>query len=150
MGNHFSFASNMSESHKIGYEDMQYAIKQPSYMIINTLKEQEQDCLITNTIRYDQEEQRMNQCIRNGENGTVCVIIYGRHCNDEGIYKKYNQLVTLGFVHLYIYTGGLFEWLLLQDVYGASHFPTTRVELDILKYRPMKVLSSTLLMNGRS
>ena len=29
----------------------------------------------------------------------------------------------------------MFEWLLLQDIYGYDNFPTTIKELDILKYR---------------
>ena len=38
------------------------------------------------------------------------------------ILKKYRQLVDLGFSNVYIYTGGLFEWLLLQDIYGSTNF----------------------------
>ena len=29
----------------------------------------------------------------------------------------------------------MFEWLLLQDIYGDDEFPTTTKELDILKYK---------------
>ena len=39
---------------------------------------------------------------------------------------------------MYIYSGGLFEWLLLQDVYGKDEFPTMGCELDILKYKGNK------------
>ena len=38
--------------------------------------------------------------------------------------KKYDQLIGLGFVNVFIYPGGLFEWLLLQDIYGYDNFPT--------------------------
>ena len=70
------------------------------------------------------------------------IIIYGRNCNDESIYKKYSQLLCLGFINVYIYTGGLFEWLCLQDIYSADLFPTTARELDILKYKPRSLFSS--------
>jgi len=37
--------------------------------------------------------------------------------------------------NLYVYIGGLFEWLLLQDIYGDEEFPTTSKIIDILKYK---------------
>jgi len=37
---------------------------------------------------------------------------------------------------VHIYPGGIFEWLLLQDIYGDDMFKTTSKELDILKYKP--------------
>ena len=58
--------------------------------------------------------------------------------NDESVIKKYKQLVSLGFENTYIYLGGMFEWLLLQDIYGNDNFPTTSRELDIMKYKPVK------------
>ena len=54
---------------------------------------------------------------------------------DESLGNKYNQLTKLGFSNTYVYVGGLFEWLLLQDIYGFDSFPTTKKELDILKYK---------------
>ena len=66
----------------------------------------------------------------------INIIIYGRNTNDTSIYNKYNQLTQLGFSNVYIYLGGLFEWLCLQDIYGKTSFPTLGEELDILKYRP--------------
>jgi hypothetical protein len=73
------------------------------------------------------------------------IIVYGRNCNDNKLYTKYNQLTTLGFYNVYVYAGGLFEWLMLQDIYGAKEFPTTKKELDIIKYKPNKVLNIQLL-----
>jgi hypothetical protein len=37
-----------------------------------------------------------------------------------------------------VYFGGMFEWLLLQDVYGSDSFPTTSKEIDILKFKPLR------------
>ena len=88
----------------------------------------------------NQEEEFINQLIKNG-NKNAKMIVYGKNCNDENIYKKYSQLTSLGFYNVYIYIGGLFEWLLLQDIYGENEFPTTKKELDLLKYKPTKILS---------
>ena len=73
------------------------------------------------------------------------IIIYGKNSNDETIYKKHKQLQELGFVNIYVYPGGLFEWLLLQDIYGQEDFPTTSQELDILKFKPVKQINQYLL-----
>ena len=64
-------------------------------------------------------------------------IIYGENSTDESVYKKYEQLISLGIMNknIMIYSGGIFEWLLLQDIYGDEEFPTTTKELDILKYK---------------
>ena len=72
------------------------------------------------------------------------IIIYGKNSNDESIYVKYNQINKLGGL-AYIYVGGLFEWLMLQDIYGDNEFPTTKKELDILKFKPNKSLNVHLL-----
>ena len=113
---------NSQSIRKINYEDLQYVIKNSEiYILINTLNETEQNCLIPNTINIRNEEELINKCIQNG-NKKIKIIIYGRNCNDEKIYSKYQQLITLGFYHVYIYSGGLFEWLLLQDIYGIDLF----------------------------
>jgi hypothetical protein len=61
--------------------------------------------------------------------------VYGKNSQDETPYKKAYQLKELGLKCVYVYTGGMFEWLLLQDVYGVKEFPTTKQLLDILKYK---------------
>ena len=69
----------------------------------------------------------------------INIIIYGENCCDSKVINKYNQLYKLGFKNLYVYIGGLFEWLLLQDIYGDDEFPTTTKILDILKYKGNKI-----------
>ena len=59
--------------------------------------------------------------------------------------KKYNQLINLGFANVYIYPGGLFEWLLLQDVYGKDSFPTNIIEIDILKFKGKSIFNFYLI-----
>ena len=136
---------NSQSSQKINYEDIQYVIKNSeNHVLINTLNENEQECLLPNTLNINKEADLINKFIKTG-NKDVKIIIYGRNCNDEKIYIKYKQLNSLGFHNVYIYTGGLFEWLMLQDIYSSNEFPTTKMELDILKYKPNKVLDVRLL-----
>jgi hypothetical protein len=137
--------NSQSSSIKINYEDVQFIIKNPEgHLLINTLSGSEQQCLIVNTININNEENIINACIKRGAKG-IKVVIYGKNSNDEKLYNKYSQLTSLGFYNVYIYTGGLFEWLMLQDIYGEKEFPTTKKELDILKYKPNKVLNVPLL-----
>jgi len=126
---------------KINFEDIQYAIqKSNDYIIINTLPISEQDCLIKNTLPYEQEEKNINDLLNNYDLNNKKIIIYGKNANDETADKKYSQLRTLGFSEIYLYTGGLFEWLLLQDIYGSVEFPTSKKILDILKYKAVRQL----------
>jgi len=136
---------NSQSSQKINYEDVQFVVNHSEgHVLINTLNESEQDCLIPNTVSINKEVDLINKLIRMG-NKDLKIIIYGRNCNDDKIYTKYNQLNSLGFYNIFIYTGGLFEWLMLQDIYGENEFPTTKKELDILKYKPNKILNIQLL-----
>ena len=133
---------------KINFEDMQMVVKQrESHLLIQTLPINEQYCLILNSVLANQEEQIINQHLQRGSKG-VKIVIYGRNANDETIYKKYTQLVKLGFHQVYIYPGGLFEWLLLQDIYGADEFMTTSKHLDILKYKPRQMLNVGLITSA--
>ena len=136
---------NSQSMQKINYEDVQYVIKNSDgHFLINTLNENEQHCLLPNTVGIHKEVDLINNLLKNG-NKQVKIIVYGRNCNDEKIYSKYNQLNSLGFYNVYIYTGGLFEWLMLQDIYGSNEFPTTKKDMDILKFKPNKVLNIQLL-----
>jgi len=124
----------------INFEDMQGAIKTSNaYIIINTLPVLEQSCLIPGTVLCDKEENLINDILSQGLSKKF--IIYGKNNADETVDKKYQQLRGLGFSDIYIYRGGLFEWLLLQDIYGDTEFPTTSKILDILKYRGSRTLS---------
>jgi hypothetical protein len=42
--------------------------------------------------------------------------------------------------------GGMFEWLLMQDVYGFDEFPTTTKICDILKFRSPSRLEKRMLL----
>uniref|UniRef100_A0A6C0DS27 Rhodanese domain-containing protein n=1 Tax=viral metagenome TaxID=1070528 RepID=A0A6C0DS27_9ZZZZ len=127
-------------SHKhINFEDLQYAIQHvDDFIIINTLSIGEQDCLIFGTLPFNKEEEIINHLLQNYDYSSKKFIIYGKNNNDAGCEKKAKQLVSLGFSNVFIYVGGLFEWLLLQDIYGNDEFPTTKKILDILKYKPIR------------
>ena len=124
---------------RIGFQDMQYAIRN-NYNIINTLTLDNQECLIKNTISVNAEERIINDLLNQYIQKPF--VIYGKNSVDQTVDRKYNQLMQLGFKEVYIYSGGLFEWMLLQDVYGIDEFPTTKKVLDILKYKPENILMS--------
>ena len=102
---------------KVNFEDIQTskntAILIKHYQI-------QQDCLISGTNPIAGEEKLINDLINSNTNQVI--IIYGKNSNDETIYTKYNQLKKLGFTNAKLYIGGLFEWLLLQDIYGDDEF----------------------------
>ena len=129
MGNTLSINS----INRINFKDMQYAISN-NMIIINTLDINNQDCLIKNTLKPDEEINIINDLIQK-KNKKKKIIIYGENSSDNSIVKKYYQLQKLGITNIFIYMGGLFEWLLLQDIYSNDQFPTTTEIIDILKYK---------------
>ena len=150
MGN--IITTNNNNNKNINFEDMQIAIKESisentikekRILIINTLLETNQSCLIKGTLPYNIEEEVINHQLK--KNKSISIIIYGMNSSDYSIFKKYEQLIKLGFYNLYIYTGGLFEWLLLQDIYNYELFPTTTKENDILKYKGIRQFNIKLL-----
>jgi hypothetical protein len=130
---------------KLSFEDIQFAIRnKDEFIIINTLPVTDQSCLIENTISHVVEERTLNNLLTNyGLNQKI--IIYGKNNTDNTINTKYDQLMNLGFQTVYLYVGGMFEWLCLQDIYGKEEFPTTTRELDILKYKPPRTFGGYLL-----
>jgi hypothetical protein len=128
---------------KIGFDDLLIAIKYPNeYIIINTLSVSEQECLVKNTLPYNEEERIINDLLTNYGYKSKKVIIYGKNSVDPSTDKKAKQLISLGFHDVYLYIGGLFDWLLLQDVYGKGEFPTVGKVGDILAYKPTITFSS--------
>lgn len=145
----FSFLSGDYPKNKeyVGFEDIKYAIKHSvDFIIINTLMTNEQDLLIQGTLPYDREETAINEQISNYRAPDLPVIIYGRNCSDDSVCLKREQLNKLGVKHVYVYMGGLFEWVLLQDIYGYDEFPTTSKCDDLLRYRSPRRLGKQLLL----
>jgi Rhodanese-like domain len=93
-----------------------------NFILLNTLPIQEQSYLIKGTIIATLENDFINGLVKKDKNKEV--IIYGRDHHDMSVIEKYNKLKKFGFTNVYIYFGGLFEWSLLQEIYGNSNFPT--------------------------
>ena len=102
-------------------------------VLINTLAQDEQECLIKNTIHANKEADVINGFLKTNYNKEI--IIYGKNHRDVKIITKYNQLKKLGFKNVHIYFGGMFEWLLLKEVYGDINFQIDGKMGDILKYK---------------
>jgi len=106
---------------------------QTSGVLINTLSATDQSCLIVGTIPAIDEETKINEFVCT--NKKIDIVVYGKNSTDMSPINKATQLRTLGFTNVSVYIGGLFEWLLLQDIYGKTEFKTTSHVLDILKYK---------------
>mgnify|MGYP000226777342 CR=1 FL=1 len=125
----------------INFDTMINAIRQPDkFIIINVLPLHEQDCLISGTIDASQEEYILNQMIQSITTPDKKIIVYGKNCNDKTIDSKITQLQSLALNDIFVYKGGLFEWMLLQDIYGDTQFSTTRKVLDLLRFKPTTVI----------
>ena len=121
-----------SSVHKVSFPAVQQAIRGTESIIINTLPLNRQNCLVAGTASAKTEVSLINMLLKKG--ASVRIIVYGENATDETAYTKYRQLAGLGFKDVHVYSGGLFEWLLLQDIYGEDNFPTTSRELDILRF----------------
>jgi rhodanese-related sulfurtransferase len=102
-------------------------------IIISTLPDNLQNCLIKTTIPANIESNVINDLINNNKKKEI--IIYGKNHRDLKVIDKYNQLKKLGFSNVYIYFGGIFEWLLLREIYGDTNFPIIGNCNDILLYK---------------
>jgi hypothetical protein len=126
---------------KVDYEDIIHAIRNPTaFLIINTLPIEEQSVLIKGTLPYTDEESTINGIIANYTMDQISIIVYGKNANDENAEKKCRQIQTLGF-NVFLYSGGLFEWLLLQDIFGEVNFPTIGKTDNFLKYKAPSTIS---------
>ena len=132
MGNYTSSFKKINFENIIDYQKS----NQSHILLINTLPQNEQQCLIKKTISSSDEESIINNALYH--NKSTAIYIYGKNNNDNAVATKAKQLIDLGFTNIFIYMGGLFEWLLLQETYGCDNFPTQGQELDLLKYRPQK------------
>ena len=129
-----------SVTRRVSFEDVEYAQKGHA-LLISVLAENEQSVLIQGTVPLESEVEEVEHAIASKR----AIIIYGKNANDEKVYVKYDQVIKLGG-RPYIYSGGMFEWLLLQEVFG-DRIQTTAHTLDILKYRPFNILNTKYLLN---
>jgi len=137
MGN----ANSINNFNKVNFENIQEYIKtnNSNIILLNTITKEKQKHNILNTIEIESEETIINNLIKT-DNKAKIIYIYGENCNDITVINKYIQLKKLGFNNIHIYLGGLFEWLLLQDIYGNEAFPIIKNidNIDFLIYKPNK------------
>ena len=98
-------------------------------------------CVIAGTISITKEVEFVNKILSAKSQTQYTVVVYGRNCLDKSVVKKCRQLSALGFT-VGCYPGGMFEWLLLKDVYGDDNFRTLGEVCDILEYKPFETVSS--------
>ena len=131
-----------NETTQIGFEVVQDFLQtkttNTNTILVSTLSKTDQECMIQTTKSPEEEETIINEMLEKTSNITR-IILYGKNARDATLSKKANQLKTLGLlsrIQLQVYSGGMFEWLLLQEIYGAELFPTTtKTMVDLLKYK---------------
>ncbi len=109
----------------------QLQTRKDEFILLNTLPLNRQHYLIKGTLPGLEESVKMNEYLYKNKN--IPIVLYGIDCNDASVLKKFAQLKTLGFVNVSIYRGGLFEWALLQEIYGSNFHTegTIRDPLDV-------------------
>ena len=125
---------------RANFEDVQSA--QETALLISVFTTDEQSILIAGTIRINDEVAAVEDALKR----KIPIIVYGKNVDDLAAIAKCSQLQSLGSKQ-YLYAGGLFEWLLLQDIYGNELFPTTNITVDILRYKPKSLLMKRYLTN---
>jgi len=131
-----------NETTQIGFDVVQDFLQtkttNTNTILVSTLSKTDQECMIQTTKSPEEEETIINEMLEKTSNITR-IILYGKNARDATLSKKANQLKTLGLlsrIQLQVYNGGMFEWLLLQEIYGAELFPTTtKTMVDLLKYK---------------
>jgi hypothetical protein len=126
-------------SNMVGFEDVKHAIRAgpAKFILINTF---EQDVIVQGTVSSEREEIVINAQLTDYMKPDVPIIVYGRNSCDDSVDAKEKQLRALGLDDIYVYRGGMFEWLLMGDVFGQDEFPIVRrgtLSVDILKYAPV-------------
>lgn len=132
MGNSAS-SNSTAATCKINSNRMQQCLRDENTFIIHTMSPDREHCLIQGTLTAHEEVHELNRALET-LGASRPVVIYGKNACDGTIVTKYNQLVQLGFSNVLVYPGGMFEWLLLQDVYGSDKFPTKGQCVEILDY----------------
>lgn len=116
-------------------------VKYDKNILIHVMEEKDQSLLIKGTLTIEDEIKTLNSVLSASKQGKTRIIIYGKNTDDYvKVMRRYKQLCGLGF-DACVYFGGLFEWLLLQEIYGISEFPIEKrgsATADVLKFAPAK------------
>ncbi len=115
----------------LNFDDMKQAIYR-GYTICHIMEEADEGTIIKNTLSVKDEIKKINDFLQNDQLDGM-IVLYGRNYTDiDKLAQRQKQLNSLGFMRVFIYVGGLYEWVLLQNVYGDKLFPTNRI-FDILE-----------------
>jgi hypothetical protein len=91
--------------------------------------------LIEGTLTPEREEAYINELLDTSDTGALgdlIIIVYGQNATDKSAMEKARQLNALGFLNVCVYSGGMFEWCLLQDIYGNKEFPITYTGIHLI------------------
>jgi hypothetical protein len=128
--------NGISSTSLINFEEVQ---EKPRNAILIHIMESDPKITIHGTLSAHKETETINDLLERREYDRQ-IIVYGRNDHEfEKLINKQKQLKTLGFTNVNIYLGGMFEWLLLQDVYGVKEFPTHGIKSDPLLFKPMNI-----------
>tara|TARA_Y100000748_G_scaffold303727_1_gene309857 strand:+ start:2960 stop:3376 length:417 start_codon:yes stop_codon:yes gene_type:complete len=129
---------NIQSFSKVSYGSVQdIVMKNTNALLVCTLDKKNEQYAIEKTIAIENEENVINNMMKKRQHDLI-IVIYGENMYDDTVIKKYTQLKKIGFKNCYIYFGGLFEWFLLQDVYGQEVFPTMSTPMNgCLSFKPI-------------
>jgi rhodanese-related sulfurtransferase len=115
--------------------------KDSKHFLIHVMEKEDEDLLIKGTLSINEEIEKMNSLL-SLEKMNVTIVIYGKNTDDVSkVIGRYRQLNDMGFSNVYVYLGGLFEWLLLQEIYGNDEIKTNNIcKKNILDYKPARSL----------
>lgn len=91
------------------------------------------DCAIIGTTDRSQETEKIQRAKEVYPN--MPIVIYGANSTDTTPFFRWKELTQMGLTNVSVYTGGLFEWLLLGETYGTEAFGVTTPQDDLLKFK---------------
>jgi len=110
-------------------------------ILIHVMDKDDEELLIKNTLLINEEIEKINSLL-SLRKMDMTIVIYGKNTdNVSKVVRRYQQLCDMGFSNVYVYLGGLFEWLLLQEIYGNDEIQTNNIcKRNILDYKPTRSL----------
>ena len=126
---------------KVNFDDIIIISLKNAHILIHVMDKENEELLIKGTLTINEEIEKVNSLL-SFRKMDVTIVIYGKNTDDiSKVIGRYRQLRDMGFSNVYVYLGGLFEWLLLQEIYGNEEIKTNIVcKKNILDYKPSRGL----------
>jgi len=114
-------------------------------LILSTMITQRGSPFILGTLSKQLEEVTLSAMLRT-KRFNIPILVYGHNSFDKTVETMCNILLNRGFTHVFVYIGGMFEWLLLNKLYGNNacpikctccNTPTCWAKPDPLKFSPV-------------